>query len=121
MLKFTRKDNVAYWRKYPQKTVWDWPESYESIRTVVGTDALDPHIALREHWLIQCEMPNGKMQNVGIIQEAYDRSWFVRLDWSHTPEETLATFEDACSFAEGIFALDNLYPKYVEVNEDIPF
>lgn len=123
MLEFTRKDNVAYWRKYPNKLVHDWPESYQSIRTMVGTDALDTHICLREHWLVQCPMPNGKLQNVGVIQETADHHWFAQLDWAHSGASStrFKTFEQAKLYVDAVFALDNLYEKYVEVHADVPF
>jgi len=123
MLKYTRKGTVGYWRKYPNKLVHDWPESYQAVRTMAGDDALDTHICVREHWLVQCPMPNGKLQNVGVLQETADHHWFAQLDWAHSGASStrFKTFEQAKLYVDAVFALDNLYEKYVEVHADVPF
>lgn len=123
MLEFTRKGNVAYWRKYPDKLVHDWPESWEAVRNMAGDDALDSHICVREHWLVQCKMPNGKLQNVGVIQETADCRWFVQLDWAHTDVSVTRfdTFEQAKLHVDALFALNNMYETYASLHADIPF
>jgi len=123
MLKYTRKGTVGYWRKYPNKLVHDWPEAYDPVRSMVGDDALDTHICVREHWLVQCPMPNGKLQNVGVLQETADHHWFAQLDWAHSGASStrFKTFEQAKLYVDAVFALDNLYEKYVEVHADVPF
>lgn len=112
MLDFVEGQEIAYWKKYPSRRVFDY-DNHDHLLVkddVIVCKTYIARVTIDDH-----------PHPVGFIEQNADGKWNGYVNWATDGHRLFDDLEHAKAHIITVFAMEDLYDKYLDLHRDIPF